>query len=389
MSCSKTDPSFGDHCFQSSYDRMSNCVQVYPRGSLYAMALGDPEMNLNQPYLDYSNSSLDAHSNISTGATGFFSIDQYKDLSLKEILDFSDELLPEDDSCPLNDELIRPIPLPPHEHFVLQKECKSLSRSSLVFEPIVSKPSSDCIAPTAENLTQKSHDMVDLTFEPLPIDSVCEDIMQPVHFRGSQPRRHIAFELEQEIPCDVSDVGWDDDKADDPSNLSSGGDRSSKRFRTFQKEQWGSMYKDLYDYRRRFGHCLVPHNFQENLPLARWVKRQRYQYKLLLEGKLSTMTPERVQKLENIDFVWDSQGLIWFERLSELREYKRVHGDCNVPTIFSANPRLATWVKCQRRQYRLFQESRPSNITQERINILESIGFEWDLRANKRQRLRL
>jgi len=83
---------------------MSNFVQAYPRDSLYAMALVDPETtNQNQPYLDYANSCLDAHGNIATGATGFFSIDQYKDLSLNEILDLSDELLPKDDSYPLND----------------------------------------------------------------------------------------------------------------------------------------------------------------------------------------------------------------------------------------------------------------------------------------------
>mmetsp|Transcript_18214 Transcript_18214/g.52629 ORF Transcript_18214/g.52629 Transcript_18214/m.52629 type:complete len:116 (-) Transcript_18214:151-498(-) len=38
--------------------------------------------------------------------------------------------------------------------------------------------------------------------------------------------------------------------------------------------------------------------------LARWVKRQRYQYKLMSEGKRSTTTEERIRELERAGFVW-------------------------------------------------------------------------------------
>ena len=39
----------------------------------------------------------------------------------------------------------------------------------------------------------------------------------------------------------------------------------------------------------------VQKNFRafQNIGLARWVKRQRYQYKLMVDGKQSTMTAER------------------------------------------------------------------------------------------------
>jgi len=52
-------------------------------------------------------------------------------------------------------------------------------------------------------------------------------------------------------------------------------------------------------------------------------------------------------------------------------------------TNFTTNPQLATWVKCQRRQYKLFCQGRASNMTQERIVMLEEIGFEWALREYK------
>ena len=39
--------------------------------------------------------------------------------------------------------------------------------------------------------------------------------------------------------------------------------------------------------------------------------------------------------------------------------------------------KLGTWVATQRAQYRLFQEGKHSNICDERVKMLESIGFQW------------
>lgn len=93
----------------------------------------------------------------------------------------------------------------------------------------------------------------------------------------------------------------------------------------------------------------VPHCYKKNIGLARWVKRQRYQYKLMVDGKQTTMTDERVKLLEDVGFIWDSHAATWEERLNELREFRRIHGDCNVPSSYAENPKLATWIKCQRR----------------------------------------
>jgi len=106
----------------------------------------------------------------------------------------------------------------------------------------------------------------------------------------------------------------------------------------------------------------------------------------MLEGKSSTMTHERVNALESIGFVWDSQGCAWYERLGELKEFKSVNGHCNVPSNFQPNPQLATWVKCQRRQFKLFQDEKPSNMTPQRIRELDLLGFGWELRSYERQR---
>lgn len=155
------------------------------------------------------------------------------------------------------------------------------------------------------------------------------------------------------------------------------------RFRDFQAEQWSDRFHELCEYKRSNGNCLVPHRYDENPVLARWVKRQRYQYKLWQEGSHSTMTVDRARALEEIGFAWDSQGMAWQERLEELKYFKASYGHCNVPSHCPGYVKLATWVKCQRRQYKLLQEGKPSNMTPQRIAQLEKVGFAWEVRGCK------
>jgi hypothetical protein len=159
----------------------------------------------------------------------------------------------------------------------------------------------------------------------------------------------------------------------------------ARRFRSYQTGQWADKYNELCQYRQQKGHCLVPHTYQDNLSLARWVKRQRYQYKLKLEVKSSTMTDERILALEGIGFIWDSQGASWYERFDDLKTFLLLHKHCNVPSNHP-DKQLATWVKCQRRQYKLHNDSKPSNMTLRRIHELEDLGFEWELRNYKKPR---
>lgn len=147
------------------------------------------------------------------------------------------------------------------------------------------------------------------------------------------------------------------------------------------ESQWLERYEELLAFKKKCGHCRVPHTFADNPSLARWVKRQRYQYKLRQEGRKSNMTDERIRDLEKVGFVWDSHSASWINRLNELHEYRCLHGHTNVPGSYIANPQLATWVKCQRRQFKLYSEGRPSSLSPSRIQDLEKLGFEWTSRT--------
>jgi len=157
---------------------------------------------------------------------------------------------------------------------------------------------------------------------------------------------------------------------------------SSNKFRPYQAERWQERFDELIIFRKEQGHCFVPHTYHFNAALARWVKRQRYQYKLLKDGKQASISPDRIKSLEEIGFAWDSHEAAWQERLTELIAFKAKNGNRLVPPNYPAQPQLATWVKCQRRQYKLYWKGRPSNCSVERIMILEQHGFEWELRSS-------
>eukprot|EP00980_Cylindrotheca_fusiformis_P014890 scaffold4061_cov108-Cylindrotheca_fusiformis.AAC.18 len=155
-----------------------------------------------------------------------------------------------------------------------------------------------------------------------------------------------------------------------------------------QSGRWYERYKDLVKFKAEFGHCCVPSHWPRNPPLAQWVKRQRHQYKRANEGLHSNISPARIEALNKMMFVWDPHSAFWEERLNELYSFRRKYGHCNVPTKFPENPHLAIWVKCQRRQFKLFCTDGPkrSNMTLERITKLTRAGFVFDPRQARKRR---
>eukprot|EP00980_Cylindrotheca_fusiformis_P015735 scaffold4547_cov103-Cylindrotheca_fusiformis.AAC.7 len=140
---------------------------------------------------------------------------------------------------------------------------------------------------------------------------------------------------------------------------------------------WGFRFERLLAFKERTGHCLVPSDYQFDMELSRWVKRQRHQYKKLQEGKRSTLTQYRLEKLQNVGFVWDVHELSWNENLKELRGFYERHGHSNVPTSYPDNPKLPIWVKSQRREYKHFHMGQKSQLTPARIAALDALEFRW------------
>ena len=84
---------------------------------------------------------------------------------------------------------------------------------------------------------------------------------------------------------------------------------------------WEEMFQELEQYYHDHGHTLVPANCPKNPQLGMWVGTQR---KTRKENQLA---PERVDKLNEIDFVWDAIEAAWEEMFQQLTQYKNENGD--------------------------------------------------------------
>lgn len=67
---------------------------------------------------------------------------------------------------------------------------------------------------------------------------------------------------------------------------------------------WENHYAALVEYKKEYGHCSVPTKYKEDTALGRWVSTQRSEYKKYSEGEPSTMTEEKVRRLEKVGFAW-------------------------------------------------------------------------------------
>lgn len=76
--------------------------------------------------------------------------------------------------------------------------------------------------------------------------------------------------------------------------------------------------------------------------------------------------------LDNLCSSWD----VWF---GKLKAFKERFGHCNVETAWKEDPALASWVSAQRTRRNKGQ------LSSERVQLLEELGFVWDFQAQKRE----
>ena len=134
-------------------------------------------------------------------------------------------------------------------------------------------------------------------------------------------------------------------------------------------ELWEKGFQCLKKFADREGHCRVPVEFFEsNFNLGRWAATQRTKRKIL--------TRERINRLDSLGFTWDVLTDKWQERFELLLKFKKSYGNCEVPQSYTSEGiKLGWWVRVLRRDR--------SNLSKERINQLDSLGFNWDPINNK------
>jgi len=148
---------------------------------------------------------------------------------------------------------------------------------------------------------------------------------------------------------------------------------------------WADRFSELLEYKKVNGDCNVPQKYPDHPQLGIWVNKQRMEYKLYQEGRKTSMTLERIQKLESAGFQWAKRkgAEAWEAKFEELVQYRKEHGDCLVPTKYAENKALGRWVSTQRAQYKLWEEEkkRACTLTKDRVKRLNKLGFVWRLQS--------
>jgi hypothetical protein len=129
---------------------------------------------------------------------------------------------------------------------------------------------------------------------------------------------------------------------------------------------WEQMFAALTAYKQAHGDCNVPVSWKENPELGQWCYVQRRTF------RKSKISKERVQRLEQLGFVWELLEIAWDEMFAALERYRHTHGDCKVPLKWKEDPKLGQWCSSQR------ANCKQGSLSVERINRLESLGFVWD-----------
>jgi len=140
------------------------------------------------------------------------------------------------------------------------------------------------------------------------------------------------------------------------------------------EDVWNKRFNELKEYRSIYGDCLVPKLFPSNPALAKWVDQQRTQYKHLQDGRHSHLSPDRMQQLEDIGFVWNVHRHKWNIKYDELQSFYELNGHTNVPKKGNNKP-LVRWIKRQRNEFEKYLNGEKSQMDEERIQLLRRAGL--------------
>jgi hypothetical protein len=141
------------------------------------------------------------------------------------------------------------------------------------------------------------------------------------------------------------------------------------------EDNWTTKFEELKDYKRHYGDCLVPKT-HHNKQLMKWVEVQRSQYKNLQIGDRSSMSPERLERLESVNFVWNANEYKWLQKLAEMRQFFLINGHCKIPV--KGNTSLRNWVRRQKSEYRKMIDGESTVMDENRINLLREAGLDLE-----------
>mmetsp|Transcript_11373 Transcript_11373/g.23981 ORF Transcript_11373/g.23981 Transcript_11373/m.23981 type:complete len:546 (+) Transcript_11373:103-1740(+) len=146
--------------------------------------------------------------------------------------------------------------------------------------------------------------------------------------------------------------------------------------------KWYKHYTALKEFKNTHGHLNVPREYPPHPKLKFWLKTQISVRRKKVAGKPEGkyLSDERERLLGELGVNWGAKRVTipWESRFTELLQYRKDNGHCNIPWRWIGNRPLAAWVNAQRKKYMDMQRGKTSNLTQDQIRRLEEIGFRWN-----------
>ena len=138
--------------------------------------------------------------------------------------------------------------------------------------------------------------------------------------------------------------------------------------------QWNEMFQRLVTYKKQHHESTLVSagGYEADTQLGQWALDQRKNY------KKENLSVDRIERLESIDFVWDQLEEQWMAMYDSLRAYKNKHKSTQVPRTYAAEgnhlPHLGSWVYRQKSLYK------DGKLLEKRVECLNSIDFEWEVK---------
>jgi hypothetical protein len=136
------------------------------------------------------------------------------------------------------------------------------------------------------------------------------------------------------------------------------------------EEFFNKGFQETLRYKQQHGNANAPVTYKtlEGFHLGTWQINQR---QLFRNG---TLEQDRIKKLEETGFVWDRLEESFNQGFQETLRYENQQGNVNAPYNYETPEgfSLGTWQKYQRTKFK------DGTLEQDRIRMLEEIGFVWD-----------
>jgi hypothetical protein len=169
----------------------------------------------------------------------------------------------------------------------------------------------------------------------------------------------------------------------------------SSLYGSVRDASWDKSLEELIEHRKKHGNKRV----SQTSRLGRWIARNRVNYRKYKESGEKKGHYARMKRLEETGLVDDIKNNNcgpskmkhaclneWNNMFQQLLDYKAKHGNSQVPSVYSENPKLGNWVGKYRTLYRKWVESEGKTGDTVRIKRLESIGVFDDIKDGDKLR---